>query len=546
MRFSTRTFLLASAPNIALLIAAFYFVERLTISALTNDAKRSLRQTQIAGARSRARSEAESARLLKIVAENAPLKAAMQLVAIEPANPDAKRTLEEQIREICAPLDLGFLSVSTPDGQFMAGMIRDGSAWAPLHGNLQAKAGLIWAGNAAYVVTTNTVSQGGEDLGRLSVGRTFDLNDLDTPAVLTRGGKVLLSNVPGVAPAAIERALATCNGREDCPLRLEGANYLFTKADGAAAAGGCVLITLQNLDRATGPAAARLRKIFVAAFLGALGFALMGSLLSARAIVRPVAAMIHHLRASERSGVLMEIRSGTGGVKEVRELTESFNRAAAAIRRSKEELQRAYVQFTGSLASALDARDSYTAGHSHRVSEYSCAIAAGLGLSLLEVAEIRIGALLHDIWKIGIDDSVLRKPGKLTPEEFALIQQHPTIGRHILEGVNGFQPYLDVVELHHENWDGSGYPRGLRGEEVPLAARIVHVADAFDAMTSDRPYRRGTCAPDAFGTLSRFAGSQFDPKVVNTFINLGLGTKDLMRLLESVSGEPVMAELKTA
>ena len=114
MRFSTRTFLFSSAPNIALLIAAFFFIENLTVSALTNDTKRSLRQTQLTIAHSRARSEAESVRLLKIVSENAPLKAAMQLMALERDSPDAKRTLEDQLREICVPLDLGFLSVSSP------------------------------------------------------------------------------------------------------------------------------------------------------------------------------------------------------------------------------------------------------------------------------------------------------------------------------------------------------------------------------------------------------------------------------------------------
>lgn len=122
---------------------------------------------------------------------------------------------------------------------------------------------------------------------------------------------------------------------------------------------------------------------------------------------------------------------------------------------------------------------------------------------------------------------------------------HPTIGRRILEGVNGFHPYLAVVELHHENWDGTGYPRGLTGQDVPLAARIVHVADAFDAMTSDRPYRRGMSVSEAFGILNRFAGTQFDPAIVGAFLNLGIGTSGLMRLMENVSAENTV-ELKPA
>ena len=152
---------------------------------------------------------------------------------------------------------------------------------------------------------------------------------------------------------------------------------------------------------------------------------------------------------------------------------------------------RAYVEFVSSLASALDARDPYTAGHSLRVSEYSCAIARAMNVEQQEHELIRVGALLHDIGKIGISDAVLQKTGRLTPEEETLIRQHPVIGKKILECVHGFEAYLPVVELHHENWDGTGYPGGLKGEETPRTARIVKVADAYDAMTSDRPYRRG-------------------------------------------------------
>jgi HD-GYP domain-containing protein (c-di-GMP phosphodiesterase class II) len=148
-----------------------------------------------------------------------------------------------------------------------------------------------------------------------------------------------------------------------------------------------------------------------------------------------------------------------------------------------------YLQFVETMAQALDARDPYTAGHSLRVADYSYSIAVGLGLAETDARTIYIAAQLHDIGKIGISDAVLQKKGRLTKEEFAYIKLHPQIGRRILERVALFGKYLNVVELHHENIDGSGYPYGLRGAQIPLDARIVRVADAFDAMTSDRSYR---------------------------------------------------------
>jgi putative nucleotidyltransferase with HDIG domain len=235
-------------------------------------------------------------------------------------------------------------------------------------------------------------------------------------------------------------------------------------------------------------------------------------------VAGPLARLVEHLRTSESTGLLPEVPARLGTVQEIRDLCESFNRAAASVRDSRENLHAAYVEFVESLASALDARDPYTAGHSRRVSEYACAIARALNYTAADLEEIRVAALLHDIGKIGIADAVLQKPGKLTEEEFAIIREHPTIGRRILEGVRGFHPYLPVVELHHEDWDGSGYPHGLKGEATPLSARIVHVADAYDAMTSDRPYRRGMGQERALRILAENAGTQFDATAVAAFL----------------------------
>ena len=260
-----------------------------------------------------------------------------------------------------------------------------------------------------------------------------------------------------------------------------------------------------------------LSRVFLTAAVSLVVITFLCSVFSSRSIVRPITAMISHLRNSDRSGLLPEFRGAASSIREIRDLTSSFNHAAGAVREGRRRLQDAYVEFVGSLASALDARDRYTAGHSRRVSELACATAKAMGVTEEELEDIRIGALLHDIGKIGISDTVLQKAGRLTDEEFALIKQHPEIGRRILEGVQGFAPYLGAVELHHENWDGTGYPRGQAGEATPLAARIIHVSDAYDAMTTHRPYRRGMSHTEAIAILREYAGRHFDPRIVDVF-----------------------------
>jgi putative nucleotidyltransferase with HDIG domain len=236
--------------------------------------------------------------------------------------------------------------------------------------------------------------------------------------------------------------------------------------------------------------------------------------------VKPIAHVVSHLRNAERTGVLPEFTIDHSSTTEIRELAESYNRAAGSVRNAQENLQGAYVEFVGSLANALDARDRYTSGHSFRVSQTSCATAAAMGLSPEQVERIRIGALLHDIGKIGIPDRFLQKPGRLTNKEFAIVKEHPVIGRRILEGVQGLAPYIEAVELHHENWDGTGYPKGQSREETPVDARIIHVSDAYDAMTTNRSYRRGMTHQQAIRELFTHAGTQFDPRIVQVFARL--------------------------
>jgi putative nucleotidyltransferase with HDIG domain len=238
---------------------------------------------------------------------------------------------------------------------------------------------------------------------------------------------------------------------------------------------------------------------------------------------------------SERTGKFTPNFPVNSALPEVNRLAAALNGAARSILLSQEDLDRAYLQFVETMAQALDARDPYTAGHSLRVAVYSHALAEEMGLSSGECDTIRIAAQLHDIGKIGIPDEVLQKPGRLTPEEYGLIKLHPQIGRRILEKVGRFEGLLTVVELHHENHDGTGYPYGIAGNMVPMEARIVHVADAFDAMTTTRSYRSALNLPAAIQEIERNIGGQFDPAVARAFLRLiaegsiEIGGLDVMR-----------------
>ncbi|MCA1558629.1 MAG: HD domain-containing protein, partial [Acidobacteria bacterium] len=194
----------------------------------------------------------------------------------------------------------------------------------------------------------------------------------------------------------------------------------------------------------------------------------------------------------------------------VKERTEQLDEALTSV----EDAYRATLK---ALAHALETRDAETHGHSERVVTFSLRLGRELGLGAGQMKSLEFGSLLHDIGKIGVPDAILRKPAKLTEEEWIKMREHPLHGQAILRGIEFLEGAARVVAQHHEKWDGSGYPIGLRGEEIDLNARIFAVADAFDAMTSDRVYRKGKPYEAAAAELELFAGKQFDPRVVAAF-----------------------------
>ncbi|MFC1904156.1 HD domain-containing phosphohydrolase [Chloroflexota bacterium] len=189
----------------------------------------------------------------------------------------------------------------------------------------------------------------------------------------------------------------------------------------------------------------------------------------------------------------------------------------------EEQAKRIRTSFLNALTAltyALEANDRYTSGHSQRVSKISVATAKGLGVSQDGIEKIRLAGLIHDIGKIGIKESILNKPGRVTDEEYQHIKSHPEVGARILIPIVKDDEILEIVAHHHERYDGAGYPDGLSGEQIPLGARILIVADSYDAMTSERPYRSAIDVEKACAEIERCKGSQFVPEVADTFLKI--------------------------
>jgi HD-GYP domain-containing protein (c-di-GMP phosphodiesterase class II) len=248
--------------------------------------------------------------------------------------------------------------------------------------------------------------------------------------------------------------------------------------------------------------------------------ALILGYLFAVGISTPIRALAASTRAISRGE--FHQRTPVQGAAEISELAQTFNSMAGDIEEFVAQLKQAAGEnrelFLGSirmLAAAIDEKDPYTRGHSGRVAKYSLIVGQQLGLPAEELDNIRISALLHDVGKIGVDDRVLKKPGKLTPEEFDLMKQHPLKGANIMRPVAQLKEMLPGIELHHEHVDGGGYPHGLRGDAIPMMARIIAAVDTLDAMTTNRPYQSAMDLEFAMNKIRDLAGTKFDPVVVD-------------------------------
>ncbi|MBU0502805.1 MAG: HD domain-containing phosphohydrolase [Candidatus Omnitrophota bacterium] len=236
-----------------------------------------------------------------------------------------------------------------------------------------------------------------------------------------------------------------------------------------------------------------------------------------RGITSPLRLLIKGTKEVEKGNFNYKVKVKSGD--ELEELGSAFNKMNDGLKNAQNKLQQHYLDTIKSLARVLDAKDGYTKGHSERVAFYAVNIARHLKLPPRELKLLEDICILHDIGKIGIPEKILYKSEPLTDEEWRVIKMHPKIGEEILENIETLRPGLTIVRDHHERPDGKGYPRGLRLDEVSLLASIVIVSDAYDAMTSDRPYRKAFTKNQAIAVLKENKSTQFDPRIVEAFID---------------------------
>jgi putative nucleotidyltransferase with HDIG domain len=513
--------------------AVVAFVLSSVLAAITLNLREYVRQSVLArleaGQRMLSALEQRRARELgaqvATLAENPTLKAAIDTYRSElaAANSASRRelvaTIEGELKKIADRTRPDVLAVRAPEGELLAAAGRRKSEWSfrGSHAPAGAAGEFVTAASGVFRVASAPIAFQDVELGRLELATALDeayareLSALSgTPLLIASADTVVASTLSRPAVAALTPDL-TAGLPGSSTIRLAGENYA---AQLLFRAGDASVYALDSIDAAAGPTMAHAARSALIIGFGAFFLAGLTSLWMARTLARPIDTLSRSLSGMTRSRSFEGSVPLTGSSLELDALTETFNTMMRSVVAAEAETQSAYVGAIRALAMALDARDPYTAGHSERVSAISVAIGRHMGLNDDELDVLRLGALLHDIGKIGVSDNVLRKPGVLTPDEFELIKQHPGLGARILRSVPFLAPHVPIVELHHERPDGKGYPHGLAGDEIPLLARIAHVADAFDAMTSARAYRPARGSGEALAELWSCAGAQFDAEVV--------------------------------
>ena len=522
--------------TVALLLAVVFVVVAVSVrNQVRQTVASNLESTQRLFATVETRRQHELRAQAETLADNATLKAALDTYQAETrANRTAVRadlleTIDQVLGKVAARVDSdAIVLVDTHQATLAAaGPMADRWPRSRPVSLVASKAadsfdGVARMGDSVFRVVTVPLLLDDATIGTLYVATSLNqeyAQELDRLAgnriAIVGDGLVLATTLTVRASRQFESAVAIAQPLGGA-IELDGESYAFRRL---VAVGDTVFYALGSIDESSGPAMRD--AMWNLAFVGVLGIGLaaVGSFWLARLLSEPIGALSNSLAAMAASRNASARLPVTGSSRELDTLTETFNALMASVGVAEAETQAAYTGAIRALASALDARDPYTAGHSDRVSVLSVAICRQLNLPPADIEVVRLGALLHDIGKIGVPDDILRKPGALTAAEFDIIKQHPVIGARMLRSVTFLAPHIPIVELHHERPDGQGYPRGLRGDEIPLDARIVHVADAYDAITSARAYRSARPPVDALRELWRCAGTHFHAEIVAALAN---------------------------
>jgi putative nucleotidyltransferase with HDIG domain len=393
----------------------------------------------------------------------------------------------------------------------------------------------------AFRIAGSVLSLRDREIGALVIGTSLDANYARELANLASADVVITVNgmvAASTAPREVAADLVNAGGRTAETATLDGEEYAIRTLAGS---GPARIYTLASIDAAARTATRDALMALATVAFGAFVLAALGSLWLAQTLTGPIDRISGEIAMMTASRDLRRPLQPTGTSRELDSLAAAFNDLVQGLTAAEADTRAAYLGAIRALAATLDARDPYTAGHSERVSALSVLIGRQMGLTAADLDVLRLGALLHDIGKIGLSDAILRKPGPLTAEEYDQLKRHPAQGARILRQVPFLAPHIPIVELHHERPDGRGYPFGLRGDEIPVAARIVHVADAFDAITSVRAYRPARGPAEAIAELQRCAGTEFDPVSVEALeIVLPLSTTTLEPALQELLGRQLV------
>ena len=525
-----RTLAVTFVTSVLLLVVIFVTVTMSAREQVRQTVSESLEASQRMFAAMHNREQHDLRRQAVTVAESPTLKAAMDTYGAESFSAPAVRaqllnTIKGELAKLAARVEADAIVVADARQTTLAAAGQFASAFPP-HEPMPVESdqssgdaidGVAHVGAETFrLVGAPLLLSNGTEIGTLYLATSLDRQYAQQLGDIARTNIAIVSDGTLVATtlqADTQRQFSAVAARltDEGTVDLGGSSHAFRRLFRIADTSFYALTSIDDSARAAVGQTTR-ALMFIA--IGALGLALLGSIWIAHRLSKPIgrlSASLHTMATSRQFDKRLE---PTGFSVELDGLTATFNALMASVAAAEAETEAAYTAAIRALAAALDARDPYTAGHSERVSVVSVAIGRVLNLGADDLEVLRLGALLHDIGKIGVPDAVLMKPGPLTDSEYDTIKQHTVLGGRILRTVPFLSRHVAIVELHHERPDGRGYPHGLQGTEIPLAAHIVHVADAFDAMINARAYRPGRPPADAIRELWLCAGTDFHAEVV--------------------------------